>query len=110
MDRGVSEPGVEEVDLLLLENGEKTVPSTRFAFSREASFLNSTVNREGFLGGGGGGVGRRSIGTNPAGKRVMCIECGRRCLGRQGGEGSRFAWACFAIGLAGVYRIVPLDE
>jgi hypothetical protein len=83
-------PGGEEAELLF-ENGEKTVPSTRFAFSREASFLNSTLNREGFLGGGGGGVGRKSTGTYPAGSLVMCIECGRRCLGRQGGVGSLLA-------------------
>jgi hypothetical protein len=76
---------------LFVENGEKTVPNTRFAFSREASFLNSTLNREGVFGGGGGGGGRRSRGTNPAGNRVICIECGRRCLGRQGGVGSLLA-------------------
>lgn len=72
----------------LEENGEKTDPSTRFAFSREASFLNSRRNLEGCLGGFGGGDGRRSKGTKPAGRRVICMECGRRCLGRQGGAGS----------------------
>jgi hypothetical protein len=40
---------------VFVENGKKTVPNTRFAFSREASFLNSILNREGFLGAGGGG-------------------------------------------------------
>jgi hypothetical protein len=70
-------------------NEEKTEPSTRFADSREASFLNSKRNLVGVLGSGGVGNGRRSKGTIPAGNRVMCIECGRRCRGRQGGSGSR---------------------
>jgi hypothetical protein len=70
------------------EDGKKTEPSTLFAFSREASFLSCNRNLEGFLGGKGGGEGRRSNGTKPAGRRVMCIECGRRCLGRQGGVGN----------------------
>ena len=70
------------------ENGEKTDPSTRFAFSREASFLNSRRNLEGCFGVFGGGDGRRSNGTKPAGRRVICIECGRRCRGRHGGAGS----------------------
>lgn len=56
------------------EDGKKTEPSTRFAFSREASFLSCNRNLEGLFGGGGGGDGRRSNGTNPAGRRVMCIE------------------------------------
>jgi hypothetical protein len=71
------------------ENGEKTEPSTRFAFSLEASFLSSIRNLEGFLGSFASGWGLRSNGTNPDGRRVICIECGRRCLGRQGGAGSR---------------------
>lgn len=70
-------------------NEEKTEPSTRFAVSREASFLNSNRNLDGVFGSGGDGRGSRSRGTMPAGNRVMCIECGRRCLGRQGGSGSR---------------------
>lgn len=37
------------------ENGEKTAPNTRFAFSREASFPSSTRMREGFFGLGAGG-------------------------------------------------------
>jgi hypothetical protein len=69
-------------------NEEKTEPNTRFALSREASFLSSRRNRDSVLGSGGGGRGLRSKGTKPAGSRVMCIECGRRCLGRQGGSGS----------------------
>lgn len=56
------------------EDGKKTEPNTLFAFSREASFLSCNRNLEGFLGGRGGGEGRRSNGTNPAGRRVMCIE------------------------------------
>jgi hypothetical protein len=68
-------------------NGEKTDPSTRFAFSRDASFLSSMRNLEALWGWGGGG-GLRSKGTKPAGKRVICIECGRRCRGLQGGSGS----------------------
>ena len=44
------------------ENGEKTVPSTLFAFSREASFLNSIRIREGRFGSGGDGVGSKSRG------------------------------------------------
>ena len=70
------------------ENEEKTVPRTRLAFSRDASFLNFMRILEVFSGLGGGGRGLRSNGTNPGGRRVMCIECGRRCLGRQGGDGS----------------------
>ena len=77
----VAVEGLEE------ENGAKTDPSTRFAFSREASFLNSRRNLEGCLGGFGGGDGRKSNGTKPAGRRVICIECGRRCRGRHGGAG-----------------------
>ena len=69
-------------------NGEKTDPSTRFAFSLDASFLSSMRNLEAFLGWGGGGGGLRSKGTKPAGKRVICIECGRRWRGLQGGSGS----------------------
>lgn len=56
------------------EEGKKTEPSTRFAFSREASFLSCRRNFEGSFGGGGGGPGRRSNGTKPAGNRVICIE------------------------------------
>ena len=56
------------------EKDEKTEPSTRFAFSREASFLNSTLNLNGLFGWGGDGRGLRSKGTKPAGRRVICIE------------------------------------
>ncbi len=70
------------------EKGEKTDPSTRFAFSREASFLSSTRNFDIFFSCRGGGRGLRSNGTKPAGRLVICIECGRRCRGRQGGGGS----------------------
>jgi hypothetical protein len=80
-----AEDGAVEVDE---ENGEKTDPSTRFAFSREASFLSSTRNLDPFFGSEGGGGGLRSNGTKSAGRLVICIECGRRCRGRQGGEGS----------------------
>jgi hypothetical protein len=59
---------------VLEENGENTDPSTRFAFSREASFLSSMRNLESFLGSRGGGCGRRSNGMNPAGSRVIWIE------------------------------------
>lgn len=44
---GVEEEGDEE-------KGANTEPSTRFAFSREASFLSSTLNLDFFLGSGGG--------------------------------------------------------
>lgn len=93
-DLGVSgladlvELAAEDVAVEELEDeGKKTEPNTLFAFSREASFLSCNRNLDGFFGGGGGGEGRRSNGTNPAGRRVMCMECGRRCLGRQGGVG-----------------------
>lgn len=56
------------------EDGKKTEPSTLFAFSREASFLNCNRDLEGPFGGGGGGEGRRSNGTKPGGRRVICIE------------------------------------
>jgi len=58
---------------VLDENGDKA-PSTRFAFSREASFLSSMRNFESCLGSGGGGCGRRSKGMKPGGRRVICIE------------------------------------
>jgi hypothetical protein len=97
--RGAAVSGLEDLedDALAAEdeaveefevNEEKTEPNTRFALSREASFLSSRRNLDGFLGSGGGGWGLRSKGMKPAGSRVMCIECGRRCLGRQGGSGS----------------------
>ncbi len=70
------------------ENGKKIEPSTRFAFSRVASFLSSTRNLDSFFGSGVGGCGLRPYGTNPAGRREMCMEWDRRCLGRQGGAGS----------------------
>jgi hypothetical protein len=72
----------------LEDDGKKTEPSTLFAVSRDASFVSCIRSLEGFFGGGGGGEGRRSKGTKPAGSRVICIECGRRCRGRQGGVGS----------------------
>lgn len=66
----------EEVEVVdgVAEEDRKTDPNTRFAFSRDASFLSSMRNLEGFLGSLGGGAGRRSNGTKPAGSRVMCIE------------------------------------
>jgi hypothetical protein len=70
------------------EREGKTDPSSRFALSREASFLNSMRLLEGFLGSRDGGDGFRSA-AKPAGKRVMCIECGLRGLGRHGGVGNR---------------------
>jgi hypothetical protein len=82
-----AEDGAVEVEVDE-EKGEKTDPSTRFAFSREASFLSSTRNLDGFFGSRGGGGGLRSKGTKSAGRRVICIECGRCGRGRQGGEGS----------------------
>lgn len=45
----------EEEAEKVVENGEKTAPNTRFAFSREASFPNSPRIREGFFGLGAGG-------------------------------------------------------
>lgn len=69
-------------------NEEKTKPNTRFALSRDASFLSSRRNRDDFLGSGEGCCVRRSEGIKPAGSRVTCMECGLRCLGRQGGSGS----------------------
>jgi hypothetical protein len=66
----------EEADAavgLVEEKEEKTEPITRFALSREASFVSWVLAREGFLGRGWGG-GRRSKGTKPAGSRVMCME------------------------------------
>jgi len=87
VELAAEDEAVEEAE----ENEGKTDPSTRFAFSLEASFLNSELIREGFWGDGGCGTGRRSKGTKPAGSRVMCIECGLRCLGLQGGSGN---WTC----------------
>jgi hypothetical protein len=47
---------VVELELELeKKDGGKTTPSTRFAASREASFLSSMRNFESFLGSGGGG-------------------------------------------------------
>jgi hypothetical protein len=77
-----AEEGLEEV------NEEKTEPNTRFALSREASFVSTRRNLEGFLGSGGGGRGCKSRGTVPARNCVVCIAYGRRCLGRQGGSGN----------------------
>lgn len=95
-DLGVSglaalvELAAEDVAVEELEDeGKKTEPNTLFALSREdASFLNCIRSLEGFFGGGGGGDGLKSNGTKPAGSLVICIECGRRCRGRQGGVGS----------------------
>ena len=70
------------------ENEEKTVPRTRLAFSRDASFPSSRRNVEDVWWSGGGGRGLRSRGRNLSGSRVMCMEYGRRCRGRQGGDGS----------------------
>lgn len=83
------ELAAEVVELELLEEvARKNEPSTLFAVSREASFLSCRRNLERCFGGRGGGRGRRSKGTKPAGRRVICIECGRRCRGRHGGVGS----------------------
>jgi hypothetical protein len=70
------------------ENEGNTDPSTRFAPSREASFLNSRLSLEDFFGDLSRGRGCRWAGPNPAGSRVICIECGRGRLGGQGGEGN----------------------
>lgn len=70
----LEESAAEDVAAEEAEDGKKTEPSTLFAFSREASFLNCNRNLEGFFSGGGGGDGRRSNGTNPAGRRVIWIE------------------------------------
>lgn len=54
------------------EGEEKTELSTRFTLSRDASFLSSVRNREGFFGVVAvAGRGRKSCGTKPAGSRVM---------------------------------------
>lgn len=45
----------DEADEGFEENGEKTEPNTRFAFSLDASFLSSTRYLEGFFGSGVGG-------------------------------------------------------
>ena len=65
-------------------------PRTRLALSREASFITSIRNRDGFRRGFGAGAGARVRSTARwfAGTRVMCMECGRRCLGRQRGAGN----------------------
>jgi len=83
------------------ESEEKTEPSTRFAFSREASFSSSVRIHEGFFGGGGVGRGRRSAGMKPGGKRVIWIECGLRARGLQGGSGS-LAVRDFSVQFEGV--------
>lgn len=84
------------------ESEGKTDPRTRLALSREASFPNSTRIREGFWGSAGGGEGNRSDGTQPSGQHVICIECGRLCLGRQGGSGSLAGRDFSAVWFAGV--------
>jgi hypothetical protein len=90
------------------EKEEKTEPNTRFAFSLEASFPNSTRNPGSFFGSGVGGFGLRSRGMKPAGSRVICMECGRRCRGRQGGSGSLTGCDLSANDCVGVYDITPL--
>ena len=70
VEPAAEDEAVEEVE----ESEEKTDPSTRFAFSREASFLSSTIIREDFLGSGGGCGIPSSKAAKPAGIRVMCIE------------------------------------
>lgn len=93
---------VDEAEEGLDDSEGKTEPSTRFAVSREASFLNSIRNLFGVFGFGVAGSGRRSSGTMPAGNRVMCIECGRRCRGRQGGSGRRAREGLLARNLGGM--------
>lgn len=96
------ESAAEDVAVEVLEeNGEKTEPSTRLAFSLDASFLSSRLNLEGFLGSLGVGGGRRSNGIKPAGRRVICMVCGRRARGLQGGTGS-LAGSDFCAAVFGV--------
>ncbi|TAQ90235.1 hypothetical protein B7494_g1433 [Chlorociboria aeruginascens] len=56
------------------EKEEKTEPSSRFAFSLDASFPSCLRNMDGCSGPGEGGRGLRSKGIKPAGRRVICIE------------------------------------
>lgn len=63
-------------------------PRTRLALSREASFLTSIRNLDGFRGRVGGGTGFRSMATWLAGTREIWMEWGRRGLGRHKGSGN----------------------
>lgn len=79
-------------DAVGAEREEKKDPRTRLALSRDASFLISMRNLEGFRGGFVAGRGWGGLGWTAAkvvaGRRVIWIECGRRCLGRQRGVGN----------------------
>jgi hypothetical protein len=84
-DGGLDDTGLEECDDSAVEDEAveeesegKMDPRTRLALSREASFLTSIRNLDGFR---GGCRGLRSSATWLAGTREMWIECGRRCLG-----------------------------
>lgn len=85
---GVCEDSAAADDVVEAEREGNKDPRTRLALSREASFLTSIRNLEGFRGGFVacgrlGWAGAQVV----AGRRVIWIECGRRCLGRQRGAG-----------------------
>lgn len=89
---GDCEDSVVADDAVEAEREGNKDPRTRLALSREASFIMSIRNLEGFLGGfvaggRGGGFGWTAAKV-VAGRRVIWIECGRRCLGRQRGVGN----------------------
>ena len=67
-DSAVEEEAVEE------EREGKMDPRTRLALSREASFLTSIRNLDGFRGRVGGGPGFRSMAIWLAGTREIWIE------------------------------------
>lgn len=81
-DSAVEDEAVEE------ESEGKMDPRTRLALSREASFLTSIRNLDGFRGRVGGGTGFRSMAIWLAGTREIWMEWGRRCLGRHKGSGN----------------------
>lgn len=91
---GLDDTGLEECEDSAVEEEDaeeeregKMDPRTRLALSREASFLTSIRNLDGFRG-GSAGRGFRSTASWLTGRRVICIECGRRCLGRHRGSGN----------------------
>lgn len=91
---GLDDTGLEECDDSAVaveavgeESEGKKDPSTRLALSREASFITSSPNFEGLRGGFVALAALRSRAALLAGRREICIACGRRCLGRQRGAG-----------------------
>lgn len=92
---GLDEDGVEGCDdsavggeAMEEEREGKMDPRTRLALSREASFLTSMRNLDGFMSVFGAGGEFRSTARWRADRRVICIELGRRCLGRHNGPGN----------------------